>query len=201
MHKGVLFITLLISILNLSVCKTPFSPKNTALKNLNFENRIPRDSVHIVTPGIELYDRQNSDLNYSRREETRNYISSVLQKKYRKLKFVELPIMFEDYKTVGKELVIEMYTKASNPKATVKISDKLVTDGKKYALLFFLNGHYNKPKLSFISEQEWGIAYAVLINNETKELTKSIRFDYKFSPFDKKIVKRLILKMTRKLIR
>jgi hypothetical protein len=201
MSKGVHFLTYIVLTLILSTPKTSNIFNISKIDTAVFNKNIPRDSVQLVTPGVELFNLSNPSLNNEKREDVRTYITNILKISYPDLDFVEIPTMFEECLTVNKLLESEMEEKRRNAKSTVSVSNQLIVGKKKYSLLVFLNGRHTKSESDPFQGEERGVLNTLIINNFANTLVISNRYEYDYSPLKEKSIKTLILRSVKKIIK
>ena len=152
-----------------------------------------KDSLNIVTPSIEIYNRINntSHRKYDDREIVKSFVIETLKSELNKSEYYELKLMSEDYLTVNKVLEGITYQKYKNPEWIVKAPEEILINEKKYTLLITMTARYG--------DTNNGVIYFCVINNQDKTIESVDRYEFNGSPLDNNKTKKRIQKAISKI--
>ena len=164
------------------------------IKNNKERKQFEKDSLNVVTPSIEIYNRVNniSHRKYDDREVIKTFVIETLKSELNKKEHYDLSLMSEDYLTVNKVLENITYQKYKNPEWIVKAPQEILISEKKYTLLIIMTGRYG--------DMNNGVIYYCVINNEDKIFEIVDRYEFNGSPLNKKQMKKRIQKAIDKII-
>ena len=147
-----------------------------------------RDSLNIVTPSIEIYNRikNTSHRKYDDREIVKSFVIEILKSELNKSEHYELKLMSKDYLTVNKVLEEILYQKYKNPQWIVKAPEEILISEKKYTLLITMTARYG--------EINNGVIKFCVINNVAKTIESIDRYEFNASPLDNNKMKQIIQK-------
>jgi hypothetical protein len=155
---------------------------------------ISMDSLNIVTPGIEIYNRVNkvSHRKYDDREIIKQFVIESLKSELNKTDHYNLTLMSKDYLTINKVLERITYQKYLNPEWIVKAPNEILIEEKKYTLLITMTARYG--------DINNGVIYFCIINNDDKIIEFVDRYRFNGSPLDNYQTKMLIKIALKKII-
>jgi len=164
------------------------------IKDNKERKQFDRDSLNVITPSIEIYNRVNniSHRKYDDREVVKTFVIETLKSKLNKSEHYDLSLMSEDYLTVNKVLENITYQKYKNPEWIVKAPEEILISEKKYTLLITMTGRYG--------DMNNGVIYYCVINNEDKIFEIVDRYEFNGSPLNNKQMEKRIRKAIDKII-
>lgn len=145
--------------------------------------KIDKDNVSIITPYIELKLKSNQLYieQEDKRESLINFIIDFLKSQYPNADYVEIPLMFQDYRSVSSEMDRKMsYLEEDMP-------TELITDKNKNSIFISMNSYYG--------DLERVVMILHVIDNESKKWKTIERYIHDFSPLDKKKMEKSIVKI------
>jgi len=153
-----------------------------------------RDSLNIVTPSIEIYNRINnvSHQKYDDREVVKRFVIETLKSELNKSEHDELSLMSKDYLTVNRVLEIILSQKHKNPEWIVRAPKEILIPEKKYTLLITITGSYG--------DMNRGVIYSCVINNEKKIIEYVERYQLNGSPLNKNKIQKRIKKAIAEIV-
>ncbi|TXD94481.1 hypothetical protein [Gillisia hiemivivida] len=189
MKKTLLLLLTSTIILSCGTTKQKSYPDYVLGINENIEKKIfDKDSLNIVTPNIEIYNRVNniSERKYDDREVIKTFVIKTLKSELNKAEHFELKLMSEDYLTVNKILEMITYHKFKNPEWIVKAPEEILISEKKYTILITMTARYG--------DTNNGVIYFCVINNYNKIIESVDRYEFNGSPLNNKQTKKRIQK-------
>lgn len=155
---------------------------------------VNKDSLNIVTPGVELYNTSSeSKADYSKRNQLQTSILNKLKTELNDSKIYELELMSKDYLTVNKVLERISFEKQNNPNLIITAPNEILIPNIKYSVLVRVFGYYGKTEKS--------ILYITLINNKDKLIESVDRYDFNYSPLNNDLIDNQIKKALTKIIK
>ena len=173
------------------------SYKNNKKKNFingstnNIDITIDIDSLHIVTPSIQLYTNKNG--NYKYRKEITDFVIQILKENINTAQYFELDLMSKDYKTINSFLESRLHEKSKNPNFEISVPDELLITEKKYSLLLSLIGVYGS-----VQNGQFNLT---IIDNFGKTILTTHGYELKGSPLNKALLKDQIEKSLKQFLK
>jgi hypothetical protein len=196
MKKTYKFNLLLISIIILS-CSTSKNNKypSYVIGKKKFERVfVNKDSLHIVSPSVELYNTSSvNKADYSKREQLQNSILEKLKTELKNSVVHKLELMSKNYLTVNRVLERIIFEKQSNPNLIITAPNEILTPNIKYSVLVRVFGYYGKAEKS--------ILYITLINNKDKLIESVDRYDFNYSPLNNDLIDNQLKKALNQIIK
>lgn len=195
MKKIITLIVIFLTLISCGITQQNSNPDYVLGMSQN-QNRkmISTDSLHIVTPGIEIYEYVNdkSSTKYDQREIVKRFIIETLKSELNKSDYYDLPLMSKDYLSVNKVLERITYEKYKNPNWIVRAPNEVLIKEKKYTILITMTASYG--------DSNRGVMYFSVINNESKIIESVDRYDFNNSPLNNQKtenrIKKALLKIT-----
>jgi len=155
---------------------------------------VNKDSLHIVTPSIELYNTSSeSKADYPKRNQLQTSILERLKTELNNSEVHELELMSKDYLTVNKVIEGISFEKQNNPNLIITAPNEILIPNIKYSVLVRVFGYYGKTEKS--------ILYITLINNKDKLIESVDRYDFNYSPLNNDLIDNQIKKALTKIIK
>lgn len=194
MKKTTLLLLTATIIISCGTTKQTTYPEYVLGINKNVGKKIfDKDSLNIVTPSIEIYNRINdvSQTKYDDREIIKKFVIETLKSQLNKSEHYELKLMSENYLTVNKVLEVITYQKFKNPNWIVKAPNEILISEKKYTLLITMTARYG--------DTNNGVIYFCVINNQNKIFETVDRYEFNGSPLEYEQMKKRIQKAISKI--
>ena len=141
--------------------------------------KIDKDSLHIITPSIELYTNKKG--NYKYRKEITDFVIQTLKENISTAKYFNLDLMSKHYKTINSFLESRLHQKSNNPNFEISVPDELLVSEKKYTLLLSLIGVYGS-----VQKGQFNLT---IIDNFDKTILTTHGYKLKGSPLNKVLLK------------
>ena len=173
------------TILFLMACSSKKNPAKSS--NLNDNFHINTNSISIITPYIEIKEKSNlSFINHpNKRKSLTDFTIQVLQSEYPNSKYIEVPFLFKDYKTINSSLERKISSK-------VEIAPiELLTNKSENSIFISVNGYFG--------DINRGVMMLYIIDNKNRTWKMIERYVYNNSPLETEKAKRRILKSLEKL--
>lgn len=187
MKKGMpLLIIILVFLYSCAATKQPNPNYVIGVRDKIEDILIPKDSLYIVTPDIEIYYRidHESTPRYDKRELLKKSVIETLKFYLNKSEYYNLPLMSKSYLAVNKVLERIILKTYEHPEWIVRAPKEILIQEKKYTLLVLLAGHYG--------DLNNGVMYFVVVNNEDEIILSVDRYDFNESPLEMEATKKRI---------
>ncbi len=183
---------LLLILNSCSSTKNKALPEDVAKIRSERFQKLPKDSIDIVTPYIEVYltdkstqlEKQNSILQFT---------AGLLITELPNAEYHELPIMYEGYFAVNSVLENLTYRQWKYPDWVFKAPNEILTVGKKYSLLITM--------LVRDGSMDNGGIQGILINNQEKTIYTVERYGIVNNSTKPDKIKKGILTVMSKLLK
>jgi hypothetical protein len=190
MKKISLFITItiLMSCSSLKESSTKNQAKKYSLYEKLKQGKIPLDSIHIITPEIEVKEKLgNSFINHpSKRDSLREFTIQAIESELINASYIKVPFMFQNYRTINKIIEVRL-----NTEKTIKAPKEIIIKSERYTIFPLVFGYYG--------DLNRGSVALYLIDNKDELCQLIYRRNFNYSPLNTKRVRILLLRGLKKL--
>lgn len=185
-----IIITILMSCSSLKESSTKNQARKYSLYEKLKQGEIPLDSIHIITPEIEVKEKAgNSFINHpKKREFLREFTIQVIESELINASYIKVPFMFEDYRTINR--VIEGRLNSEN---TIKAPKEIIIKNKRYTIFPLVFGYYGDLNRGRVS--------LYLIDNKDELCQLIYQRDFNHSPLNTERIKTFLLRGLKKINR
>jgi hypothetical protein len=149
--------------------------------------KIDNNDVSVITPYIEIKEKSNlSFINHpDKRKMLTEFTVDLLKSQYPDAKYVEIPFLFGDYKTINSKIEGRASSSEKN------VPNELVWENNKNSIFVSINGYFG--------DLNQGVMMLYIIDNQNKKWKMIDRIQYNISPLDTKRMEKRILKSLEKI--